>query len=276
MSISLPRYRTGGLPRLGRADRVLAIWLQELRTRAGWGTWLVVGLTYLIVVLVIVATAFFAGLTGGGSASLSGFAVIFQVPVWLFLVLIVTTAVGAGSLADDLGSRAITLFLSRPIRSVDYLGAKIGSVAFWIGVAAVGPGLVGVLLVATLGYAPASVSQAAALGFLEVGILVTLFSTAVAIFLSSLTTRALYAGAGIFGGILVSDILGAAIGGATGDSSIAYLSPGTDLTSVALWAFGVGTTPVDPGRAGVLLVTVSVVLLLLAGIRINETQVVAE
>lgn len=275
MSISAPRYVGESTRRLGRNGRVLAIFLRELRERAGWGTWAVVALSYAAIVLILVIDAEFASLLG--TVDLATFHAPYASPVWPYLILLVATAVGSGSIADDLESRAITLYLSRPIRLADYLLAKFGAVAFWVGVTAIGPGLVGVTIVGLLGLSPASVTLAAAGAFLGVGALTTIFFTALGVALSSLTARALFAGVGIFGINLSANLAATAVYGATGNAAILYLSPITDLQTAAEAAFATGaSTATFPLTCAALLLAASVVLVVTAWVRLTRVEVVGE
>ena len=275
MSISAPRYGGSVAQRTGRLGRVLAIVSNELEARAGWGTYALVGLSYLAIVLIIVIDSEFTQFTGG--VTLSTLHAPYSSPIWPYLVLIVATAVGAGSIADDLGSRSITLYLARPIHLTDYLAAKTLGVGFWIGVAAVGPGVVGVSIAAGLGLFSASIGFEAVGAFLAIGLLTTVFFTALGLSLSSFTTRALYAGVGIFGVTLSLNIATAAVQGATGNSSVVYASPINDLLTAAEAAFQTGAaTPTEPATSVAILLAASVLLFVAAWFRLSRVEVVGE
>jgi len=275
MSISAPRYAAGPLPLVSRTRRALAIYLEELGRLAGWGTWLVVAISYAAIVLAIVVNAELSSLLRG--LTLSSFYVAYAIPIWPFLILLVATAVGSGSVSDDLSSRSITLYLSRPIRLEDYVGAKVAAVGTWVGVTAIGPGLLGVTILAALGLAPLAVSVSAFLVFLALGLLTTFFFTGLAIGLSALTSRALYAGVGIFGITLSAEIVGAAVSGATGNSSVLYISPVDDIETAASAAFQTGSaTSIDPWGATAVLVVAGAVLFAIAWLRLRRVEVVGE
>jgi ABC-type transport system involved in multi-copper enzyme maturation permease subunit len=275
VSISPPRLSAGAVPRRGREHRVFAIWRHEVGALAGWGTWFVVAIIYLAVVLIVVVRAELASLTGG--VVLSTFFSPYASPVWPLFLLIVTTAVASGSISDDLGSRAITLYLARPIDSTDYLVAKASAVGFWIAVAAIGPGIVGVTLATLLGLVSGPVAASAAGAFLGIGLLASLFFTGVGVFLSSLTNRALFAGAGIFGGVLCAEIVGGAIGGATGNVPIQYLDVFGDITTAAQSAFDAGGSPTtNPATGALLIAAAGAILLVLAWVRLQAVEVVGE
>jgi len=239
------------------------------------GTWLVVALTYLAVTLILTLNTEFASLTG--TLSLATFETPYASPAWPFLMLIVATSVGAGSLAEDVGNRSITLYLSRPIRLIDYLAAKIAATGSWIVIAAVGPGLLGLVVILALGWAPTSLVVSGAGAFLAVGFLASVFFTGLALALSSLTTRSLYAGVGIFGTVLSLEIAAPLVSGLTGNTSVAYASPITDILSVAQSVFGIsGPYATDPLTSAALLGLVGAFLAVFAGWRISRVEVVGE
>jgi ABC-type transport system involved in multi-copper enzyme maturation permease subunit len=275
MSISTPRYGAAPVARTGRVYRTLAIVRRELLRRSNLGTWLVVGLTYLAVTLILTFNTEFASLTG--TLSLSTFETPYSSPAWPFLMLIVATSVGAGSLADDIGNRSITLYLSRPIRRFDYLAAKTAATGSWLVVAAVGPGLAGLAVVLTLGWAPTSLVLSGAAAFLATGLLASMFFTGLALALSSLTTRSLYAGVATFGVVLSLEIGAPLVSGLTGNNSVAYASPITDILSVAQSAFGSsGPFATDPLTSAAILAFGGGLLAIFAGWRISRVEVVGE
>jgi ABC-type transport system involved in multi-copper enzyme maturation permease subunit len=275
MTISAPRYGAAPVPRLGRVYRTLAIVHRELLRRAGWGTWLTIALAYLAVTLIVSVEVEFASLTG--TLTLSTFETPYENPVWPFLVVIVATIVGAGSLAEDVGNRSITLYLSRPIHLIDYLSAKASATGAWIVIATVGPGLVGVGVVAALGVAPASIALSAAGGFAATGLLATVFFTGLALALSSVTTRGLYAGVAMFGVVLSFEVGVPVVSGITGYTDILYADPVTDLRSVAEAVFGrSGPFATDPATSAVVLAVAGVLLAAFAWWRLSRVEVVGE
>jgi ABC-type transport system involved in multi-copper enzyme maturation permease subunit len=275
MSISAPRYGAAPVARTGRAFRTLAIVRRELLRRSGPGTWVVITLTYLAITLVLTIDTEFASLTG--TLSLATFETPYSSPAWPFLMLIVATTVGAGSLAEDIGNRSITLYLSRPIRRIDYLAAKATATGTWIVVASVGPGLLGLAVVLVLGWAPASLVLAGAGAFVATGLLASVFLTGLALALSALTTRSLYAGAAIFGVVLSLEIGAPLVSGLTGNASVAYASPITDILSVAQSAFGLsGPYATDPLTSAAILGLGGALLAVFAGWRISRVEVVGE
>jgi hypothetical protein len=273
VSISAPRYAAGPVALQGRPYRVMVIFLRELRERAGAGTWFVLALIYLAVCLQIVFSVGFLNF-GNGLASFYG---PFNSPAWPFLVLIVTTAVGSGSLADDLGSRAITLYLSRPIHLTDYLGAKAAAVGFYVALATIGPGVIGVVIVLLLGSVSATLALSAIAAFVAVGLVTTVFFTGLALALSALTSRALYAGVSIFGATLAAELAAAAVAGTTGNDAVTYIAPFADIHAAASAAFQTGATQtIDPVGSALLLLGGGLLLGLVAWLRLTRVEVVGE
>jgi ABC-type transport system involved in multi-copper enzyme maturation permease subunit len=275
MSISEPRYGSAPVPRLGRTYRSLAIVRRELVRRSSWGTWLTVALAYLAVTVIVAVDVFFASLIG--TLSLTTFEAPYENPVWPFFVLIVATVVGAGSLADDIGNRSIALYLSRPIHLSDYLVAKASATGLWIVIAAVGPGLAGLAIVVALGEVPTSIALSAAAGYVAIGLLAAVFFTGVALALSSLTTRSLYSGVATFGVVLSLEIGAGVVSGISGNTTVQYAAPFTDLRIAARGAFGVaGPFSTDPVVSATLLAASGVVLGLFAAWRLSRVEVVGE
>jgi ABC-type transport system involved in multi-copper enzyme maturation permease subunit len=261
--------------RVGRVYRTLAIVRREFLRRAGWGTWLTVGLAYLAVTLTVAIDVWFASLIG--RLSLSTFETPYENLLWPFLILVVATIVGAGSLAEDVGNRSIALYLSRPIHLLDYLAAKASATGAWLVIAAVGPGLAGLLVVVALGEVSESIALGAAAGFVAAGLLATVFFTGLALALSSVTTRSLYAGAGTFGVVLTLEVGAGVVSGITGNGTVLYAGPFTDLRSVAQGAFGLtGPFATDPVTSAALLAVAGGLLAAFAGWRLSRVEVVGE
>lgn len=275
MTISAPRFHPAPFARLGRSSRILAIVRREFLHRANWGTLLGVMLTFTAVVLTIVFDAEFGSL--GSTLTPATFETPFESPIWPFLILIVATAAGSGAIAEDVGNRSITLYLSRPIRRLDYLAAKTCACGSWIVLAAVGPGVAGITIVAALGLAPASVSLPALGDFIATGVLAAVFFTGLALAISSLTNRSLYAGVGIFGLVLSLYIGVAVVAGITGNINVQYANPVTDILTVGRSLFGVSGGPgPNPAGSAAILGGSGVGLTILAYWRLARIEVVSE
>jgi ABC-2 type transport system permease protein len=275
MSISAPRYTASPVGRLGRTNRTLAIVRQQFLEQAGTATLLVVALMFLVVVLTVAVNADLASMVGQLTAGT--FESPYESTVLPLLLLIVATVVGAGCIAEDVGSRSIVLYLSRPIHTVDYLSAKLAATGAWLLLATVGPGLVGVGLVAALGIAPSSVALHAAAGFLATGVVATVFFAGLVVALSSWTARSLYAGVAIFGVVLSLNLGVDVVFGITGNGAVRYVDPLTDLRSIAQVTFGVpGSHPTEPIASAVVLLGAGVLLAGLAALRLSRIEVVGE
>jgi ABC-2 type transport system permease protein len=275
MSIAAPRYSSGPIARFGRLDRTLAIVQTELLRRAGAGTALVVALIYATVTVIVVVSVEFASIAN--TVTLSLFYGAYSSEAWPFLILIVATAVGAGAIAEDLGNRSITLYFSRPIHRIDYLAAKATAVGAWIALASIGPGVVGVAVGAALGLIPSSVAGPAAAGFFVVGLLVTVFFTGLALALSSLTTKSLYAGVTIFALTLSVGIGAAVVQGITGNANLAYASPLSNILGVAQYVFQVsGPRATNPAVSAAILAVGGVAFGAIALFRLSRVEVVGE
>jgi hypothetical protein len=109
------------------------------------------------------------------------------------------------------------------------------------------------------------------------GMLLTGFFTALALFLSSITRRRAYAAAAvfatIFGLIATETILSQP--GFISDPAILYLSPSEDFLAVARAAFGVSTGPISWVPALAILLGVTVLTALLTWVRMRAIEVVS-
>ncbi len=274
MTIAPPRYAAGSMGRVGRGSRVATIFFREVAARAGLGTYLVVAIAFLSNVLILLFRVVIFPIEG---VSLSTFSLPYGGTLWPLEILLVAAATGSGSIAEDLGSRAITLYLSRPIHLIDYLAGKAAGVAFWIGLVAVGPGIVAAILSATLGSVSAELAFSAILADLLLGTLVIAFFTGLALALSAWTARALYAGVAIFGLVLGLELTVRAIWGTTGNPQVPYLSVFVNLQNVAYYVFrSPGFTATSPGLSALYVGAASVLLLLATWLRLDRVEVVGE
>ena len=275
MSITAPRYASAPVPLTDRTARVWAIASREFFRRGTWGPLAAVTITYMAVVLFVVVSVYLSYIFG--DLSTSTFGSVYSSPVWPFLILLVAAGVGAGSLADDVGNRTITLYLSRPIKLDDYVMAKTIACGGWILIASVGPGLFAVGVVAALGYASLTVVGESFLGFLATGLIVAVFFTGFALALSSLTNRALYAGVAIFGLVLATFIGASIVAGITGNAYVPYANPFVNIESIAHGAFFVpGIAATNPIASAVVMLGTGVFLWCVASWRMTRVEVVTE
>jgi ABC-2 type transport system permease protein len=78
----------------------------------------------------------------------------FRLPIWsvlihvlmryiqVFSVMIVVAIVGPRLVSEDLRTRALSLYFSKPLTRLDYVVGKLGVVAFWVGSVTLAPALV--------------------------------------------------------------------------------------------------------------------------------------
>jgi ABC-type transport system involved in multi-copper enzyme maturation permease subunit len=274
VSIAAPRYAAGSYTRVGRGARIATIVAREVTTRAGTGTWLVVAFAYLTNVLILVLRTV---VLPGQSHALALFGSPYGGTLWPLEVLLVTAVCGAGSIAEDLSSRSITLYLSRPIHLVDYLAGKAAGLGFWVAMVAIGPGVVAAILSASLGGISASVAFSAIAATLALGLLSTAFFTGVALVLSAWTARALYAGVAVFGIILTLELSVIAISTTTGNPQVPYLSVFSNLQNIAYYLFqSPGLTSTYPGVSALYVAAASVLFFVATWVRLERVEVVGE
>ena len=240
MTIVPPRYVLLERKVRPRPDRIWTIFAVSTRLRgARLGPLLLTafGFVATFVPLLLVALLVSSGL--GGGASLSTFYQAYTNPALLLFTMLMSAVVGSGIISDDLKTRSISLYLSRPITVGDYLVAKSGVVALMLAILAILPGVLTALLTAILGFVSWTVAGEAAVVFVGVGALVVLTFTGISVLLSSLTERRGLAAAGIFATVFLIEIIAAILTAATSTPAFDYLSPWEDLLAVARAGFGV-------------------------------------
>ena len=279
MSISLPTYTRREIPLLGRRHRLWAIVSTGLRREIRRpATIFVVGVGTTITTVVSIVLVLFAPLfLQGQPLDLSFFYNPASNSAMLFFVTLMAATVGAGLIADDRDSMALTLYLSRPLTAADYLTAKAAILATLTAMIAVLPLVLTPILAALLGLFPWDVALEAVGISILLGLLFTAFFTSLSLFLSSLTRRRAYAAAAlfaiIFGLIAAETIL--AQPGFLNDPAVLYVSPWEDYLAVARTAFGVSGGPIDWAVALAILVGTTVVAALATWVRMRAVEVVS-
>jgi len=155
---------------------------------------------------------------------------------------ILAAAAGAGLIADDRGSNALILYLSRPLTPTRYLAAKGLALGAILSLVYLVPAWILVLVselmareVDWLGFA-ARGARATAVGLLHIGA-----TSAVVLFLSSLATRARYVGLGWIAFFFFSDGLASGLRKASDGAEWArYLSVKDLYEDSATWIMGHG------------------------------------
>jgi len=64
----------------------------------------------------------------------------------LFMMMVIMVGAGAGLISDDLRHNALPLYFSRPLRKRDYIGGKFASLAFFLLLLTLAPGLIFIVL----------------------------------------------------------------------------------------------------------------------------------
>ncbi|HEY7588831.1 MAG TPA: ABC transporter permease subunit [Thermoplasmata archaeon] len=278
MSISLPTYTRREIPLLSRRHRMWAIigtgLRRELRRPAAIVA-VALGIastTVSSIILVVLAPVFLQG----QPLDLTFFYTPASNIAILFFVTFMSAAVGAGLIADDLDSMALTLYLSRPLTPADYLTAKAAILAPLVALIAVLPLVITPLVAALLALFPWGIALEAMGLSIAVGALFTAFYTAVTLFLSSLTRRKAYAAAGVFAltfGLTVpAEIL--ASPGSVNNPNLLYLSPWEDFLAVARAAFGTPGGQIDWLPAFAILLSVTILTAFVTYARMRAMEVV--
>ncbi|MCI4372455.1 MAG: ABC transporter permease subunit [Thermoplasmata archaeon] len=224
-------------------------------------------------VVLFTTPAFVAIMNFGGAVGLNNFATPYKSIPYLLLATLLAASAGASAIAGDVSDRSITLYLSRPITPSDYLIGKGSAVGLVLTIFFLIPGIAACLFAYFVGNVSFGLAATAMGAFVAVGLLMVVFFTTLALFLSSLTRRPLYAGAAIFGVLISAEILSALIEGVTSSTHALYVSPLEDLLAVAQSLFGV-TPAIDPGSAAAIVVGIAVVATGVAFLRVRRVEVV--
>jgi ABC-type transport system involved in multi-copper enzyme maturation permease subunit len=240
MSITLPTFTRREAPLLGRRNRVMTIVTtgirQEIRRPFAIFAFAVGSLLVTVSsIIVLVLTPF---IPGNSPVDVSYFYASASSPAVLFFVTLMAASGGAGLIADDRRTMALSLYLSRPITPADYLGAKAFVLAALISTIAVLPLLITPLAAALLGLVPWGIGlEALGIG-LGLGLLLTAVYTSVTLFLSSLSSRRAYAAAAVFALTFGLTVPVGVLADSIGQQALRYVSPWDDYLAVARAAFG--------------------------------------
>lgn len=283
MTINAPRYAITTRDVQGRLSRIWTIIWANVRA---WGTrigpLLLTAFGFLccfVPLLIAIILDEFGFRTTVGLSSFADLVYTGGVTYELFLfILVMTTLVGSGVIADDLRTKAISLYLSRPITVLDYLTAKAGVLGTFLGLMCILPGILVTVIGAILDLFNSTVAFQALGAFLGVGALVSACFSGLGLLLSSISSKRTVAAAGIFAVLLLNFIFVNLIAGVPGASNWAYASPWNDVQCAAAWAFGLGTSEgglYAPEAVGVLL-GISVVCYLVLYARLSRLEVVTD
>jgi len=276
MSITLPTYSRLEIPLLGRRERLWAIIATGLRQgvrRPAAIAITVLGAAFTTITSIILLFLSFL-LPAGQGTGLSFFAVPASNPFVLFFVSAMAAVIGSGLIADDIQSMAFTLYLSRPITQLDYLLAKAAILAPLVALVTILPLLLTALVAAFLGLLSWTIALEAMGISLVIGGLLTLFYTAVTLFLSSLTRRKGIAAAGVFAVNFGLTIPAGILAESIQNPSILYLSPWNDYLAIANAAFGASGAGIDWPVALAILLGVTVLAALVTYVRMKAVEVI--
>jgi ABC-type transport system involved in multi-copper enzyme maturation permease subunit len=276
VTISAPRYTISALEREPRWKRVRVMVLDGVMRRLGALNIILIMLGALIVgieVVLFTTPTLVLIVNSGGTANLSNFAAPYRSVPYLLLATLLVASAGASAIAGDVANRSITLYLSRPITPADYLIGKGAAVALVLAIFFLVPGVAGCLFAYIVGNVSFDLAVTAMGAFFVVGLVMVAFFTTLAVFLSSLTRRPVYAGAAIFGVLVSAEIMAALVEGVTSNAQALYVSPLEDLLAVAQSVFGV--TPIlDAGTALAIVLGITVLTAAIAYLRVREVEVV--
>ncbi len=281
MSISLPTWTRREIPLLGRGYRVRAVIGTGIRRELQKVVAaIVVGMS---VIFTIVPSLLFVVVLGflptGQRQDLTFFVTPATSVAILFFATLIAAVIGAGLIADDVDTMALTMYLSRPLTAFDYLVAKAAILAALTALVAILPIALTPFLALLLGLFPWDVAVEAVAMSILLGVLFTAFMTALSLFLSSLTRRRAYAAAALFA--IIFGLYGTAqiLAAAVNNPALHYLSPWDDYSAVAYAAFGATglptAVPIDWVPALAILVGVTVITALATWLRMRSMEVVS-
>jgi ABC-type transport system involved in multi-copper enzyme maturation permease subunit len=277
MTIHAPRYALPPHALRDRSARRMALYsVGVLGLLRRPGNIVLISLGATITLLPDLLFLYLSTLGFRGGPSLSTFYEPFALPVLFVFQTLLTTAVGAGIIARDLQTSALTLYLARPLTVEDYVLTKAAVTGTVIGILSVLPGMSVAIIGYLLGWIGATLAAQALGAYLVMGLLMTGFLTGLALLFSTLTERPTFAGAGIFATILLSLALTSVVAGVTHDLRAYYASPFGDVDVVASWIFQLNPpNPLSPALATAILLGITVGGLLVADLRLRGKEVVA-
>jgi ABC-type transport system involved in multi-copper enzyme maturation permease subunit len=276
VTISAPRYTIVRLDREPRWKRVRAIVTEGAMRRfnaLNIALIMVGAIVAAIEVVEFTNPTFVAFTNPGATVGLANFAMPYASSPYLLLATLLAASAGASAIAGDVADRSITLYLSRPITPADYLFGKGAAVAVVLAVFFLVPGVAACLFAYLVGNVSFGLAALAIRSFLVAGCLMVLLFTALALVLSSLSRRPLFAGAAIFGLLVSAEVVAGLIAGVTSSPHALYVSPIEDLLAVAQSLFGV-TPAIDPTTALGLLLAIAAVSSAVAFLRVRQVEVV--
>lgn len=146
----------------------------------------------------------------------------------------ITIYVGAGLIASDRRANALQIYLSKPIRRIEYIGGKLGTLLFFLLGVTFLPALI--LLLLQISFS-ASIDILRAHPFLPASIvlatlLMSLVMSCTMLALSSLSNSARYVAILYTGAIFFTTAMFGAMAAITGGTRVAWISIGTNVSQV--------------------------------------------
>ncbi|HEX9903233.1 MAG TPA: ABC transporter permease subunit [Acidobacteriota bacterium] len=180
----------------------------------------------------------------------------------LFMAVIILVFCGAGLVADDLKHNTLQLYFARPLRKRDYLLGKASVVFFFLLLLTLVPGLLLIIfkLIFSGSFRLLLENPWLPLAVLAYSLLFTLFLTAYALLLSSLSRNGRAVSLLIFGVYLFSDMLFNILYGIFHSPYLGLLSLRTNLRLAAVPLFGLKPPLGLPWGHSYILIAVVIVL----------------
>lgn len=277
VTLRLPTYVRREEPLRSRSHRLLAIFASGAKRELKRVLNIVV--LFLAIAFGVIATIFTIFLapliSPGQPIDGSFFYVTLTNPAVLFLTLIVAAAVGSGLISDDIRHMSLTLYLSRPITTLDYLAAKLSIVGLAVFLAAAFPILLSPIVAAILRYVSWEVALSALASGLGFGILAMGLVSFLALMFSSLTARKGVAAASIIATMLALQALGDSLSSILEAEELLYIAPYQNLLAVGRALYGVEATGLAWPVSLAIVLGVTIVSGMVAYLRVGSMEVVA-
>ncbi len=277
VTLKLPTYARREEPLRGRSHRLLTIFASGVKRELKRPLNIIV--LFLAVAFGVITTIFnifLAPLINPGvEITASYFYGTLVNPAVLLLILLVATALGSGLISDDIRHMSLTLYLSRPITTVDYLLSKASIVAFALILAVAFPGILGPIVAGILVYVTWEVALEALLAGLAFGAMTTVLFSFVVLLFSSLTARKGVAAAGTFSTGLALQIISQPLSNIFESEEILYMSLYENLLSVGRVLYGVEGNGLAWHISLSIILAVVAVCIAIAYFRVRSMEVVA-
>jgi len=195
----------------------------------------------------------------------------------IFMMLVIMVFSGAGLIADDLRHNALPLYFSRPLRKRDYIGGKFASLAFFLLILTLAPGILFIILKLIFSGSFALVADYPGLLFSVVGwsAFISSFFSLYTLLLSSLGRNRRFASILMLAVYFVSDIFFGIFNSIFHEPSFSLLSIQMNIRQASAAALG-AKPPLDvPGVYSILiLAAIMAVAVLVLRIKIRGAEVI--